>query len=199
MLNTLANHGFLPRNGKNISADQVYWAFNTSLHWIHDSVFDGLVAKALSTSTTGNASTFNLADTVAHDVLEHDGSLSRNDAYFGDSLHFNPVVWSGVAAYFTSDIINITTAAKARTARVALAASVNPDFEIPSSLASNSYFETALYLVTFGKKLVGDAPTSYIKALFGQHRPSFGDIALHTNPHYRTRTYCIRGRLYTAY
>jgi hypothetical protein len=199
MLNTLANHGFLPRHGKNISAEQVYWAFNVSLHWIHDSVFDGLVAEALSTSTTGNASTFNLEDAVKHDVIEHDGSLSRGDVYFGDALHFNKTIWAGVAAWFTSDIINITTAAKARAARVATAAAVNPDYDVPAAVASNSYFETALYLVTFGKKLVGDAPTSYIKALFGQHCRSFGHFALYVNPHYRRRTYCIRRGLQTPY
>lgn len=173
MLNSLANHGFLPRNGQNISAEQVYWAFDVSLHWIHDSVFDGLVAKALSTSTTGNASTFNLDDTVKHDVLEHDGSLSRGDTYFGDALSFNQTIWAEVAAWFTSDTIDITTAAKARAARVVTAALVNPIFSIPAAVASNGYFETALYLVTFGQKLVGNAPTSYIKALFGQYSPFF--------------------------
>lgn len=167
MLNTLANHGFLPRNGKDITADRVYWAFNESLHWIHDSIFDGLVAEALSTSTTGNASTFNLADTVSHDVIEHDGSLSRNDIYFGDNLHFNASIWASVAEWFTDDVISIETAAKARSARVAAAKAANPDFAVPSAVASNSVFETALYLVTFGKKLVGNAPTCYIKALFG--------------------------------
>jgi hypothetical protein len=167
MLNTLANHGFLRRSGVNISADDVYEAFNVSTHWIHDAVFDGLVDEALSTSTTGNASTFNLADLAKHDVLEHDGSLSRNDVYFGDNLHFNASIWNSVASWFTDDVISIPTAARARNARMKAASEENPDFDIPLSLATNSYFETALYLVTFGEKLVGNAPTCYIKALFG--------------------------------
>jgi hypothetical protein len=182
MLNALANHGFLRRSGLNLSADEVYSAFDQGLHWINDIVFDGLVAQALSTSTTGNASTFNLQDIAEHDVLEHDGSLSRNDIYFGDNLHFNESIWSEVTAFFTDDVISIPTAAQARASRVTVAEDVNPDFSIPLSIATNSYFETALYLVTFGEKLVGNAPTSYIKALFGKHPPSLRHVAFSADP-----------------
>jgi hypothetical protein len=179
MLNTLANHGFLRRSGLNISADEVYWAFDTSLHWVHDVVFDGLVSEALSASTTGNASTFNLQDAVKHNVIEHDGSLSRSDLALGDNLHFNETVWGPVAAWFTEDKISIVTAAKARAARVKAAQAANPQFNTPVGVAANTYFETALYLVTFGEKLVGNAPTSYIKALFGKYIP------------FSRQTYCI--------
>lgn len=171
MLNTLANHGFLRRSGLNISADEVYKAFDDSVHWVHDIVFDGLVSSALSTSTTGYASTFNLEDAVQHDVLEHDGSLSRNDVFSGDSLHFDPAIWGQVAAFFTEDTISIATAAKARAARVTAAQAANPQFNVPLNITANTYFETALYLVTFGQKVVGNAPTSYIKAFFGKQWP----------------------------
>ncbi|KAH8647342.1 Chloroperoxidase [Xylariales sp. PMI_506] len=170
MLNTLANHGFLRRDGKNISADEIHWAFNASVHWVNDAVFDSLVDEALSASTTGNASTFNLQDSVKHDVIEHDGSLSRNDLYFGDNLHFNASIWASVAAWFTDDVISIETAAQARAARVAAAQAANPEFDVPLNVSSNTVFETALYLVTFGEKLVGNAPTSYIKAFFEDER-----------------------------
>jgi hypothetical protein len=94
-LNALANHGLLPRDGKAITidvlADALYKGFSAAADATQ--VFGSL---AFRTSTTGNASTFNLDDLKQHSphVLEHDGSMSRNDSYWGDDLSFNDQAWA---------------------------------------------------------------------------------------------------------
>jgi hypothetical protein len=167
MLNALANHGFLPRDGLNIDQDQVVVAFNKSINFIADSLV-GIVQTALTTSTTGNSSTFNLADTAEHDVIEHDGSLSRNDIYFGDNLDFDPEIWATTVAYFTDEVVSIEVAATARANRVTAAKVANPEFNLTDPLLQNSYFETSLYLVSLGDKVEGNAPTEWVKVLFGE-------------------------------
>jgi hypothetical protein len=166
MLNALANHGYLPRDGLNIDQDQILNALNESVNFIADSLV-GVVQTALTTSTTGNGSTFNLADTAKHNVIEHDGSLSRNDIFFRDNLNFDPKIWATTAAHFTEDVISIETAAKARADRVAAARAVNPKFNLTAPLLQNSYFETSLYLVTLGDRVNGNPPTKWVKILFG--------------------------------
>jgi hypothetical protein len=197
MLNALANHGYLPRDGLNIDQDQVLTALNLSVNFVADSLV-GVVQAALSTSTTGNSSTFNLADTAEHNVIEHDGSLSRDDLYFGDNLDFNAAIWATTAAQFTDDVISIETAAKARAARVAADSKVNPQFELPDALLQNSYFETSLYLLTFGDITNGNPPTKWIKILFGEYPLPLNIGNDGTDPMLRARAYSICGRICEA-
>jgi hypothetical protein len=165
MLNTLANHGYLPRNGQNITAEMVYSAFNASLNF-NNSILIQATEAALTMSTTGDSTTFNLADTVEHDIIEHDASLSRKDLYFGDNLDFDADVWANTTAFFTADPITLEMAAQARAARIGQAQAINPDFYFPDDLAQNQLSETALYLIILGDEN-GNAPASYVEALFG--------------------------------
>lgn len=64
----------------------------------------------LTTSTTGNASTFHLSDLAQHlpRAVEHDGSLSRDDAYFGDALSFSTAAWNRtLASWGDADVIDV--------------------------------------------------------------------------------------------
>src|SRR6266540_1252014 len=94
----MANHGWLPRSGKNIDLAAVQFAVTGAYNYA-PATFDSAFAQALSfnLTTTGNSSTFHLADLAKHDDIEFDGSLSRNDFYFGDNLHLDPAIWSTVA------------------------------------------------------------------------------------------------------
>lgn len=98
-LNALANHGILPRDGKGITievlSDAAYKGFSIAGDAMQ--VFGSL---AFQTSTTGDATTFNLDDLKQHSphVLEHDGSMSRNDSYWGDNLSFNDQAWARTLA-----------------------------------------------------------------------------------------------------
>ena len=74
MLNTLANHGFLPHNGKHISQTETENALFDALH-INKTLGNFLFQFALRTSPKSNGTTFNLNDLGRHNILEHDASL----------------------------------------------------------------------------------------------------------------------------
>lgn len=98
-LNALANHGLLPRDGKNIDLIALADGLYTGYHLDHAaSMYVGGIG--IRASSTGNASTFNLDDLAQHSpqVLEHDGSMSRNDSYWGDNLSFNDQAWNRTLA-----------------------------------------------------------------------------------------------------
>lgn len=65
MVNALANHGYLPRDGVNVSMADLITGFNASVN-LESAATQLVGAKALLTSTTGNASTFNLDDLDTH-------------------------------------------------------------------------------------------------------------------------------------
>jgi hypothetical protein len=72
MVNSLANHGFLPRNGFNVSVQTALAAFDEALNLDPNSTIDP-VTLGLTASTTGNPNTFHLDDLNKHGG----GSLSQ--------------------------------------------------------------------------------------------------------------------------
>lgn len=167
MLNSLANHGYLPRDGLNIDADTLTQALSDGIN-IDPTTLAGAVQFAVSLSTTGNSSTFHLHDTLKHNAIEHDGSMSRDDVYNGgDALHFNATVWAQTTALFTEDTISLETAALARAARIAKAKEANPEYDAINN-SSAGLGETALYEITFGDRVEGNAPTEWVKIFFGK-------------------------------
>ena len=65
MVNSLANHGFLPHDGLNISLADLIVAFNESLN-LAPAATTLVGQKALLASTTGSNATFNLDDINTH-------------------------------------------------------------------------------------------------------------------------------------
>ncbi|KAJ7210724.1 Chloroperoxidase, partial [Mycena pura] len=93
-LNTLANHGYLPRNGKNISIPMMLDAALEGFNLGPDSIIQAAKFGLLS----GNAPTTLDLDALAlHSLIEHDASLSRGDFALGDNLHFNETIFSTLA------------------------------------------------------------------------------------------------------
>jgi hypothetical protein len=74
MLNTLANHGFLPHHGKDISREVTQNALFDALN-INKTLGSFLFDFAITTNPTANATTFSLNDLGNHNILEHDASL----------------------------------------------------------------------------------------------------------------------------
>jgi len=91
-LNAMANHGILPRDGRNIPVDvlakTIQQTFNTG--W----TFPASVMKAIEKQF--GRKVFNLDDLCSHNIIEHDGSLLRDDAHFqpnqaDPSLHLDQI------------------------------------------------------------------------------------------------------------
>ncbi|CAL3968928.1 hypothetical protein PZA11_004882 [Diplocarpon coronariae] len=172
MLNTLANHDYIARDGRNISIDDLVIGFQQSINLDPDATRQ-FGAPALNTSSTGNSATFNLKDLDMHNVIEHDGSLSRDDTYYGDVNTFQPLIWSLVVDFFTEDTIPVSTAKAARAARLLAAEADNPEFNLPDAGKRGSAAESALYLTVMADPTVKDevaARTEWVRVLFEQER-----------------------------
>ena len=167
MTNTLANHGFLPHSGKNITEADVLYALPYYLN-MDDTTAQGLFKIALTTVLTPNATTFDLSDLSHHNILEHDGSLSRLDYYFGDNHDFDQGVFDQTKRYFTDSTIDLQTATNARLARVLTSNYTNPTFGLSTIGTLFSFGETAAYIGVFGDSVSGTVNTSWIEYFFGK-------------------------------
>ncbi|KAI4231422.1 MAG: hypothetical protein L6R40_007744 [Gallowayella cf. fulva] len=170
-INALANHGYLPRRGLNISLEQFITGAKEGLNFDKEFTM-GAVGAYQPFTTTGYNNTLNLNDLDHHSIPgEFDGSLSRNDVYFGDNHSFNKKIFDTVAAYFHHDTISIPTAAKARRHRYAAAQAINPTFTPAENL---SLATTAMYL----KAMQGQdkqTKTKYVQIFFRQERIPFNE------------------------
>ncbi|KAL8946647.1 MAG: hypothetical protein Q9222_006981 [Ikaeria aurantiellina] len=157
-VNALANHGYLPRN-EGLNFEPAFTIFAVSVYQ--------------NFTTTGNNNTLNLIDLNHHAIPgEHDGSLSRNDAFFGDNHSFNLSIWNSVSAHFHhDDTISTPTAARARNHRFATAKAINPNFTA-STLSSMG--ETALYLTAM-RGQDQETKTRYVDILFREERIPFDE------------------------
>ncbi|KAI1336611.1 Peroxidase, family 2-domain-containing protein [Xylariaceae sp. FL0016] len=169
MLNTLANHGFLPHDGKNLKETEVVDALATALN------FDAELSKllfsfAVTTNPTPNATTFSLNDLGRHDILEHDASLSRTDAAFGDPIPFNETVFNQTRQFWTGDIIDLQMAANARAARLMISNLSNPDYTLSSLGSEFSIGETAAYVAILGDRVSGTVAKERVEYLFENER-----------------------------
>jgi len=171
-VNALANHGYLPRDGKDISLATLIKGAKEGINLAPDAtLLVGL--KALQTSSTGNWLSFHLDDLNKHGIIEHDGSLSRKDAYSGDNHTFAPEVWATVASHFTQDKISIETAALARKNRLTDASNANPEIQLTPDAIRFSFIETSLYLYVLGEGTDGNARTEWVRTLFEHERLPF--------------------------
>lgn len=168
-LNILANHGYIPRNGRNISAAAAIEAQMTAFNFDQASAASP-IAGALSVSTTGYSDTFNLDD-LARPGADRDGDLSRADRYFGDNVSFNQTIWSSVMQHWPDATVTFAQAAEARAARLRDAAAENPEFAQPEAAVAGSFTQLAGVLCAFGGSAVdGGARRDWINASFVEER-----------------------------
>ncbi|KAF6800914.1 hypothetical protein CMUS01_15537 [Colletotrichum musicola] len=175
LLNSLANHGYLPRNGMNISVDALIDGMHAGLNLREDAkLFFRLQGnKALEASSTGDKNTFHLSDLNKHDLIEHDASLSRADIFFGDNWSFNQTIFDETKSYWPNDKISISDAARALAARQKSAEKVNPEFNLPLDGHTNSLGQTAMYLGLFGDYDDGNANRAWVEYFFENERLPF--------------------------
>ncbi|KAI0133788.1 Chloroperoxidase [Xylariales sp. AK1849] len=169
MLNSLANHGYLPHDGKditlNITATVLYNVLN-----IDQGLAEFLFKEALTTNPAPNATTFSLSDLNTHDILEHDASLSRQDFYFGNPQPFNQTIFDQTRSYWKGPIIDVKMAADARQARVNTSNSTNPTFGMSELGTEFSVGETAAYILILGNGTSGTVDKSWVEYLFENER-----------------------------
>ncbi|KJZ77187.1 hypothetical protein HIM_03508 [Hirsutella minnesotensis 3608] len=88
-MNALANHGYLPRDGKNLTIPQVKEALKEALSMTP--ALAALTSRQLHKIVRPDG-TFYLTDLRQHGVIEHDRSLTRLDYRQGDNYSLQPAM-----------------------------------------------------------------------------------------------------------
>ncbi|KAF7341350.1 hypothetical protein MVEN_01871500 [Mycena venus] len=167
-LNTLANHGYLPRTGRNITVPMIIQAsldgFNAGVDAIQPFAKFGLLSS-------NDPTTMNLDDLKLHGLIEHDASLSRLDAALGDSLHFNEQQFSTLANSNPGvDYYNTTSAGHVQRDLLAQSIRLNPTQTNSPKEFKIRTRESAFYLSVLGDPLTGIAPKKFVQIFFREER-----------------------------
>ncbi|CEJ93652.1 hypothetical protein VHEMI09228 [[Torrubiella] hemipterigena] len=174
-LNSLANHGFLPHNGRGITLPMLQKVLSDVLNVDNDLsnlFFGGAVGMGLSKDLF----TLDLDALIKHNAIEHDGSLSRQDNFAGNNHSFNQTIFdSWLAQIGDTDVITTALAGKARMYRVKTEQARDPEFKYGQKQQLISNGESALIMGIFGDIYKGDANKSWVKVFFEQERLPYNE------------------------
>ncbi|ESK90030.1 hypothetical protein Moror_7920 [Moniliophthora roreri MCA 2997] len=167
-LNALANHGFLPRSGRNITVPAVLKAglegFNVHRDLLLLAAKAGLLASDLDDQ-------FSLADIALHGNIEHDASVSRQDRDLGNNVVFNEEIYTTLANSNPDvDYYNTTSAGLVQKARMEQSRATNPTFRNTIKEFQVRTRESALYLTVMGDPETGMAPKKFVDIFFREER-----------------------------
>ncbi|KAJ7583571.1 Cloroperoxidase [Mycena floridula] len=167
-LNTLANHGYLPRDGRGLTIAAVIKAGIDGFNVQPDVLT--LAAKA-GLLTTAALDTFTLDDIKLHDTIEHDASVSRGDFALGDNLHFNETIFQALANSNPGvDYYNATSAGQVQKQRLAESQATNPQLINTEKEIAIRTRESSLYLSVMGNPITGVAPKKFVNIFFREER-----------------------------
>lgn len=131
-----------------------------------------LANGALKANPAPHATTIDLGQLNVHNVIEHDASLSRNDAALGDNSDFSPERWKEMLQIYADadgDMVTYKEASKAKATRVRLSKEQHEAIGAHIGYGLRevflSYGETALLLKTLGKS--GKVPLRHLRIFFG--------------------------------
>jgi hypothetical protein len=167
----LANHGFIHHDGRNMTIPHLLKGLAEGLNMGAD--FTVAVGGAgLLSSPNPLGGSFDLNDLDQHNFpIEHDASMSRQDAALGNDQPFYNPNWQQYIGFFDGKTVtDIPTASKAKFARYSDSLKNNPDFTYGPREAVFSYGENAIYLQAMSDPVSGNAKISYVRSLFEQEK-----------------------------
>ncbi|KEQ74214.1 Cloroperoxidase [Aureobasidium namibiae CBS 147.97] len=149
MMNTLANHNYIPRNGGNITKDNAIRGLGEALNF--DEALASLMwEQAIIANPAPNATFFTLDHLNRHNILEHDASLSRADAYFSNASTFSASIFSQTTKFWNKDTLTAEMLANSKLARMIESRAFNPDYAFTSGNEEFALGEVAAPIIVFG-------------------------------------------------
>ncbi|KAF3765124.1 Cloroperoxidase [Cryphonectria parasitica EP155] len=169
MMNTLANHGFLPHNGRNLTEDAVVAGLKNGLNFA-ESLGQVMFQAAIGINPEPNATYFTLDMLNAHNVLEHDASMSRHDYYFGNNHVFNESIFDLTIQYWTEEILDSNQLAMGKLARQVQSKAFNPTYTFTSTTESFSLGEVSAPVIAFGDLATSTVNRTLVEYFFRNER-----------------------------
>jgi hypothetical protein len=169
MMNTLANHGFLPHDGSNITLENAVHALTSALNF-NESLATLMWQQAIFINPKPNATFFTLDQLNVHNVLEHDASLSRSDAAFGNNHVFNQTVFDTTKRFFTSDTLDRFQLANAKMFRQLESKAFNDNYTFTSTMEQFSLGEVGAPITVFGDFTTATVNRTFVEYFFENER-----------------------------
>ncbi|PNP76708.1 hypothetical protein FNYG_10127 [Fusarium nygamai] len=151
-LNTLANHGYIPRDGKNITLDILKDGMLTGYNIEN---LDAVILFTQAIKTSPNADL-----------------RSRSDAFFADPNPFNETVWAESLTYFPDDLMTVEQVAKARMGRLATSKKTNPERSLSKLADGFSWGEMASFFEIMADGTTGTVEKKFIEYWLKNERMS---------------------------
>jgi len=150
MLNTLANHGFLPRDGRNITKDDFNNAQVSALNFdpsLASGTTNAMVAK-LGSPENGSIA-FDLSDFASHNHTEHDASLTRLDIIQGSIIDTQPSMVDFLLADSNTQDLNTSSIGYSRARREAESVAIGSPM-LSEAFTAFAQLEASFILLVFG-------------------------------------------------
>ncbi|TLD17655.1 uncharacterized protein PgNI_02166 [Pyricularia grisea] len=170
-MNSMANHGFINRDGRNLTIAAVVPLLVEVFH-LSTELATIVTQLGLSTAPNPSAGTFTLGDLNAHNLFEHDASLSRKDFFFGgDGFTFDSATFGQWFSHFDGEeFIDLASAAAARYSRIKDSRDRNPTFFYDNLKRITSYGETVKFLRTMVDPRNHKCRRDFVEIFFRQQR-----------------------------
>ncbi|KAI1414399.1 Chloroperoxidase [Hypoxylon sp. FL1857] len=169
MMNTLANHGFLAHDGRNLTREAVVGALKTALNF-NETLGGIMFDQALVVNPEPNATYFTLDQLNQHNVLEPDASLSRSDAFFGNNHVFNQTIFDTTKVYWTGGTLDAVMLVNSKLFRQIESRASNPEYTFTSRTEGFSLGEVAAPIIVFGDMESGTVNRSMVEYFFENER-----------------------------
>ncbi|KAJ7758757.1 Cloroperoxidase [Mycena metata] len=169
----LANHGYLPRDGRNITVPEIINAALAGFNVNWDVILIAAKFGLLTGDDLLSGTQMTLAALSSHNILEHDASISRNDFGdgSGDNVHFNETTFSTLAnSNPGKDTYDPTSAGLVQKQRLADSVANNPLLVNTKKEFTLRSGESGLYLSVFGDPTTGIAPKKFVNIFFREER-----------------------------
>ncbi|KAI0601599.1 Chloroperoxidase [Biscogniauxia sp. FL1348] len=169
MMNTLANHGFLPHDGRNLTREVVIGGLKAGLNF-NETLGGIMFDQAVVANPEPNATYFTLDHLNRHNVLEHDASLSRSDAFFGNNHVFNQTIFDTTKAYWTGETLDAAMLANGKLFRQIESRAFNPNYTFTSRTEAFSLGEVSAPIIAFGDLSSGTVNRTLVEYFFENER-----------------------------
>ncbi|KAJ4325971.1 hypothetical protein N0V94_000336 [Neodidymelliopsis sp. IMI 364377] len=174
-LNSLANHGIIPRDGRNLTVPLLVERLGAALLLSPETAMT-VSLDGMRTSSDPASKSFTLDDLNKHNIIEHDGSLSRQDHNLGGTRQFDPEVFKETLGYFDGkEEVGIEDLARVRWGRIQTSKNLNEEFVYGPSQRMSSYLESAILHGVFKDAKSGKAKVNWIDVFFREERLPFAE------------------------
>ncbi|KAI1747061.1 Cloroperoxidase [Xylaria castorea] len=172
MMNTLANHGYLQRDGRNITRENAVKALADGLNF-NPTLSNVMFDQAIIANPEPNATYFTLDQLNVHNLLEHDASLSRSDAYFGNNHVFNETVFDETMRYWVGPVLDANMIANSKVGRQLSSKAFNPTYRFTSITEEFSLGEVVAPVIAFGDTEAVTVNRTLVEYFFKNERLPF--------------------------